>query len=328
MSMLLLLIAFLLLFFVAWNIGANNTANIMGIPVGSRALTFRNAVLLVFVLEILGALFYGGGVMRTIGSGILGTVGMRLVEAMSIVFLMGVFLTVASYFRLPVSSTQVLVGCVVGYGLATSSIVNLVVMSKIVLSWVLSPFLGILAGFVAYFLVKRYFLSGFLNMHDVGKSFRVFLGLEIVSSALVVFAQGANSIAAVVGVFSGVESFMNSEIIFMFKMLGGVGIGVGMATWGYRVIKTISSKIVAMSPAMCFVSQLAAAVVVLFFTYLGMPVSSVHVVVGAVIGVGIFSKVRTIHWNVVYEIASLWIFILPLSAFVSYLFIRGLVVFL
>lgn len=325
--MLLLVLAVAVMFFVAWNIGANNAANVMGISVGSGALSLRRAVVLVFALEICGAVFLGDSVAHTVGVGILDSYGMRMIEAISVLFLVGLFITVASYFRVPVSMTQVLVGCVVGYGFATSSVLNVGVVLGVALSWLVSPLLGVVFGFVGYYVVHRWFLSHFSNMHDVGRSFGFFAGLEVVSCALVAFAQGANNIAAAVGVFSGVVPAVSLGSIFGLKLVGGVGIGIGMAVWGYRVIQTISSRIVVMNPAMCFVAQFAAAFVVLFFTFAGMPVSSVHVVVGTVIGVGLISGARTIHWKVIYEIVGSWVFVLPVSAFVSFLFVRGLVVF-
>ncbi|MFH1127521.1 MAG: anion permease [archaeon] len=312
---------------MAWNVGANNTANIMGIPVGSGVLSLRGAVMIVLVLEILGVVFYGGNVARTVGTDMIGTYGMRLVEAIAVMALVGGFVTLASFFRVPMSSTQVLVGCVVGYALATSSILNWGTVFGIALSWVISPFIGILFGFVGYYAVRRYFLSDALNMDEVRMIFGVFVALEVASAAMLAFAQGANSIAAIVGVFSGVVPLLSSGALLVMKVVGGVGVGAGMAMWGYRVIRTISSRIVAMDPAMCFVSQISAAIIVLLFTFFGMPVSSVHVVVGTVIGVGLISGARMIHWNVIYEIAGSWVFVVPLSAFVSFAFIRALIVF-
>ncbi len=326
--MLLILLAVTAMFFVAWNIGANDTANVMGIPVGSGALSLKRAVVLVFALEIMGAVLYGDSVARTVGAGILGSHGMRMIEAVSVLFLVGLFITTASYFRIPMSMTQVLVGCVVGYAFATSSVLNTRVIFTIALSWLFSPLLGVVFGLLGYYLVRRLFLSHFVNMHDVSRSFGFFAGLEIVSSALVAFAQGANSIAAAVGVFSGVIPAISLGSLFGLKLVGGIGIGIGMAVWGYRVMQTISSRIVVMNPAMCFIAQFTAAFVVLFFTFIGMPVSCVHVVVGTVIGVGLISEAKTIHWKVIYEIVGSWVFVLPVSAFVSFLFIRGLIVFI
>ncbi|RKY40649.1 MAG: hypothetical protein DRP85_08185 [Candidatus Makaraimicrobium thalassicum] len=325
--MLLLMLAVAVMFFVAWNIGANNAANVMGISVGSGALSLRRAVVLVFALEICGAVFFGDSVARTVGVGIMSSTGMRMVEAVAVLFLVGAFITAACYFRVPLSMTQVLVGCVVGYGFAVSSVLNVGVISGVALSWLISPLFGVVSGFFGYYLVQRWFLSHFSNMHDVGRSFGFFAGLEVVSCAFVAFAQGANSIAAAVGVFSGVVPAVSLDMLFVLKIVGGAGIGVGMAVWGYRVMQTISSGIVVMNPAMCFVAQFAAAFVVLFFTFFGMPVSCVNVVVGTVIGVGLISGARTIHWKVIYEIVGSWVFVLPVSAFVSFLFIRGLIVF-
>ena len=325
--MLITISAMAVLFFLAWTAGANNAANVMGIPVGSGVLSIRNAVIIVFVLEFYGAVFFGGHVADTVGLDIVTSSGMRMVEAVAVVFVAGVFMFLASYFKIPVSMAQVLVGCVIGYGLATSAALDLTVVTWIAMGWLFSPFIGILLGFVGYYLVNAYFLSDFLNMAEVGRSFRFFAGLEIFSAALIAFAQGANNISAIVGVFHAVIPPLEGSYILAFKALGGLGIGVGMATWGYRVMKTISSRIVALNPAMCFASELSAAIIVLFFTFVGLPVSSVHVVVGTVVGVGLISGAQAIHKDVMYEIAGSWIFVVPVAAVVSMLVVRALLVF-
>lgn len=325
--MLLILSAMAVLLFLAWSAGANNAANVMGIPVGSGVLSIRNAVIIVFVLEFFGAVFFGRNVADTVGLDIVTSSGMRMVEAVAIVFVAGVFMLFASYLRVPVSMAQVLVGCVIGYGLATNALLDVSVITQIALGWLFSPLIGIVLGFAGYYLVNVYFLSNFLNMAEVGRSFRFFAGLEIFSAALIAFAQGANNVSAIVGVFRGVIPPLEGPYILAFKALGGLGIGIGMATWGYRVMRTISSRIVVMNPAMCFASELAAAIIVLFFTFIGLPVSSVHVVVGTVIGVGLISGAQAIHKDVMYEIASSWIFVVPVSAFVSLLVIRMVLVF-
>lgn len=325
--MLLFISAMVVLLFLAWNAGANDAANVMGIPVGSGVLSIRNAVVIVFVLEFFGAVFFGRNVADTVGLDIVTSSGMRLVEAVAIVFVAGVFMLLASYFRVPVSMAQVLVGCVIGYGFATSAALDVSVVTWIAMGWLFSPLIGIFLGFLGYYLVKVYFLSDFLNMAEVGRSFRFFAGLEIFSAALIAFAQGANNVSAIVGVFFGIVPPLEGGYIFAFKVLGGLGIGIGMATWGYRVMRTISSRIVVLNPAMCFASELAAAIIVLFFTFVGLPVSSVHVVVGTVIGVGLISGAQAIHKDVIYEIAGSWIFVVPVAALVSLLVIRGLLVF-
>jgi len=182
--------AMFVLLFLAWTSGANNAANVMGIPVGSGVLSIRNAVVIVFVLEFFGAVFFGGHVADTVGLDIVKSSGMRMVEAVIVVFIAGGFMFLASYFRVPVSMVQVLVGCVIGYGLATNALLDVSVVTWIAMGWLFSPFIGILLGFACYYLVNVYFLSDFLNMAEVGRSFRFLQALRFFLQLLSLLLKG------------------------------------------------------------------------------------------------------------------------------------------
>ena len=144
---------------MAWNIGANDVANAMGTSVGSKALTLRRAVILAAILEFSGAFFVGSHVSETIQGGI---VDPQLFQADPMIFVLGMmgalfatglWLQLASYFGLPVSTTHAIVGAVLGFGAIIGGLHAIYWMEivRIVISWLISP---LLSGVIAYFLFR------------------------------------------------------------------------------------------------------------------------------------------------------------------------------
>lgn len=150
----LLIIALVLGFYSAWNIGANDVANAMGTSVGSGALTLAKAVMIAAVLEFAGAFFLGRGVSDTLSRGIVDPINyedpLTVVYGMfSVLLAAGIWMQIASYFGWPVSTTHTIVGALIGFGLVTKgpSVLNWSSISMIITSWILSPMLG---GVIAF----------------------------------------------------------------------------------------------------------------------------------------------------------------------------------
>jgi inorganic phosphate transporter, PiT family len=157
--------------------------------------------------------------------------------------------------------------------------------------------------------------------HGVEKTF-VFL--QILSACLVAFAHGANDVAnaigpvaAVLGVLKTNSIASHSAIPAWLLVLGGAGIVIGLATWGWRVIETIGSKITELTPTRGFAAELGAAVTILFASKLGMPISTTHALVGAVFGVGMARGLKALNLQTLKEIVVSWIVTIPLCATLS-----------
>ena len=161
---LMIFLAILVAGYMAWNIGANDVANAMGTSVGSGALTFRNAIIAAAVFEFLGAFFAGDAVTDTVRKGILNFEEADLAVYsnelkygfIAAMFAAALWLTVATKYGLPVSTTHSIVGGILGIGLYVSpEHVNWAVVTKIVMSWVASPLLGGILAFVTFNIVKK-----------------------------------------------------------------------------------------------------------------------------------------------------------------------------
>ena len=406
----LLIIACIVGFFMAWGIGANDVANAMGTSVGARALTLAQAVLVACIFEFAGAYLAGGEVTSTIrksiiDSAIIGQTPELLVFGMIASLLAaGIWLLVASYFGWPVSTTHSIVGAIVGF--ASVGIGFDVVMwpkvASIASSWIVSP---VLAGTISFLLftsvkrlilqkqdpfasAKRYvpfymFLAGFLmsmvtflkGLKHVGLSFtfsqsiawslvfalvvtligtlllqridntirekngamfdgveRVFAVLMVFTACSMAFAHGSNDVANAIGPLAAVVSVVQSGGVVAAQstipswvlLIGATGIVIGLAMLGLRVMMTVGRAITELTPSRGFAAELAAAGTVVIASGTGLPISTTHTLVGAVIGVGLAKGIGAINLNVVGKIILSWIVTLPVGAGLSILFFYAL----
>ncbi len=155
---------------------------------------------------------------------------------------------------------------------------------------------------------------------------RLFVYLQILSACFVAFAHGANDVANAIGPVAAVLDIIKNGSISdttyipsWLLVFGGAGIVLGLATWGWRVIETIGKKITELTPTRGFSAEFGAAVTILFASKLGLPVSTTHCLVGAVLGVGLARGFRALNLNVLRDIALSWIVTLPASAIISIL---------
>jgi PiT family inorganic phosphate transporter len=161
---------------------------------------------------------------------------------------------------------------------------------------------------------------------------KVFAPMQVFTACAMAFAHGSNDVANGVGplaavvsiVQSGGELAQNSPLPLWILTLGGVGIVAGLATWGYRVMQTIGKNITELTPTRGFSAELAAAATVVIASRTGMPVSTTHILVGAVMGVGLARGIGAIDLRVIGKILITWIITLPVGALLSALFFYGL----
>ncbi len=156
---------------------------------------------------------------------------------------------------------------------------------------------------------------------------RIFVSLQILSASFVAFAHGANDVANAIGPLAAVISILKSGVVVMkaavplwVLALGGIGIVIGLATWGWRVIETVGKKITELTPSRGFSAEFAAAITIVLASKLGLPVSTTHTLIGAVIGVGIARGLGAINLNTVRDIVISWVITIPAGAGLAILF--------
>ena len=155
---------------------------------------------------------------------------------------------------------------------------------------------------------------------------KIFVYLQIISACLVAFAHGANDVANAIGPVAAVLGVLKTQTVGAHSIippwllaLGGAGIVIGLATWGWRVIETIGKKITELTPTRGFAAEFGAAATILLASKLGLPISTTHALVGAVFGVGMARGLKALNLQTLKEILLSWIVTIPLCALLSIL---------
>jgi PiT family inorganic phosphate transporter len=201
------------------------------------------------------------------------------------------------------------------------------------MSFVWSVVVGIITGVIGWVFIRRKEVTAGADKEFQFTSVeKVFAPMQVFTACAMAFAHGSNDVANGVGplaavvsiVQSGGELAQNSPLPLWILTLGGVGIVAGLATWGYRVMQTIGKNITELTPTRGFSAELAAAATVVIASRTGMPVSTTHILVGAVMGVGLARGIGAIDLRVIGKILITWIITLPVGALLSALFFYGL----
>ncbi len=284
-------------FYVGWNIGANDAANCMGTPVGSGLLPYRRAAFIVALFAVIGALLHGDAVIETVGRGIVAE-ELPYIAVLVVLISAGLFVSLATFLHLPVSTSQAIVGAVSGVGFAVGTTVDLSQVSRIGQGWIVSPVLTAIIAFALYhlFAIPMRRIKGFTQWDRVLKM------LVLGSTAYMAFAMGANNVGNAIGPIVNVGGDPDR-----LTLLGAAALAVGILSGGRRVTKTVGSGITPLDPLGAFTAQLAAALAIHSFSLIGLPVSTSQAVIGAVAGVGLVKGMRAINRRQIFQIMIGWV---------------------
>ncbi len=189
-------------------------------------------------------------------------------------------------------------------------------------SMIVAVIIGLAVAFVGRILLRRITVDpdAEKDFHYAGVE-KVFAPLCVFTACSMAFAHGSNDVANGIGPLAAIVSIVNtgevaqkSALPLWILILGGTGIVIGLATMGYRVMKTIGTKITELTPSRGFCAELAAASTVVLASRLGLPVSTTHIIVGAVLGVGLARGIAAIDLRVVVGIVTSWVVTLPIGA--------------
>ena len=310
--------------FLGWSLGANDAANVFGTAVGTRMIRFATAALVCSVFVIAGATVSGAGAADTLGR--LGAVDMRA-GAFTCALAGGLTVYCMTKWGLPVSTSQAIVGAIVGWNLFSGAFTDPATFATIASAWVLCPILAGLIAVPLYAATRSALRRANLHLLRADTSIRVAL---LLAGAFGAYSLGANNIANVMGVFVEVSPFAalslpgghtlgSAQQLFL---LGGIAIAVGVVTYSKRVMFTVGNVIAPMSPVAAWVVVTAHSVVLFMFASEGLervlaahglptiplvPVSSSQAIVGAVIGLGLMRGGRDLDWRLVRNIALGWV---------------------
>jgi PiT family inorganic phosphate transporter len=304
--------------------GFHDTANAIATSISTRALAPHVAVGLSAVFNLVGAVvtvaFFQAKVSNTIASTLAIKPGMVVVMA---ALLGAIFWNVATwYLGLPSSSTHALIGGLCGSGIAAAGGLDGVkwsALGKQVASLVISPPLGFLAA--AIFSIALVLVVQRLRLRPapVNRSFR---SLQVLTAALLSYSHGANdaqkTMAAITLALVASGDLSHFEVPLWVVVLSAVTIAFGTYAGGWRIIRTLGWSILKLEPATGFAAQLMGASVIQAATLVGLPVSTTHVVTGAVMGVGASRKLSAVRWGLGANIVAAWIVTIPAAAIIAW----------
>jgi PiT family inorganic phosphate transporter len=322
-------------FVVAFAIGGNDEA--MSPAVGARIFSLNTAVILGGLLSVIGALTLGGGVSEKVGSDLVSQQAMTPAMVFAVLISMAIWLLIASITKgLPISTTQCIVGSVIGVALAAPflgiagwgvEVVSWLVVLEIFVGWIISPIIGFFIAAGVFWLVRRFQsrvrgLAGRERQEQIA-SYGLALFLFITS-----LSRGGNDVANAVAPLVSLPDFIEPISVGPFLMpgvviplfVGGLGMAVGLIVIGRKVIKVLATEVVTLTPTSALAASISVALVMLVGTYLGFPLSGTHVLVAALIAVGWVAQ-TPVQTNQVKDILISWVITVPISA------IFGVVIF-
>jgi PiT family inorganic phosphate transporter len=302
--------------------GLHDAANSIATVVSTRVLKPVHAVALAAFFNFIAFLFFGAHVAQTVGTGI---VAAEVVDA-HVVFgaLMGAISwnVITWLYGIPSSSSHALIGGLVGAGLAKAGHGAIVWsgLTKTVVAIVVSPLVGFVLALLMSFAVSWLFVRTTPFAVD-----RVFRSLQLVSSSLYSLGHGGNDAQKTMGIIA--------VLLYSQGMLGGefhvpfwvviscyAAMGIGTLTGGWRIVRTMGSRITRLAPVQGFCAETGGAAVLFTATWLGIPISTTHTITGAIIGVGAARRVGGVRWKVANNIVIAWIITIPASAGIAALF--------
>ena len=310
--------------FLGWSLGANDAANVFGTAVGSRMIRFTTAAIICGIFVILGAYVSGTGAAQTLGKlGAVNAIGGSFMAALAA----GLSVYWMTKLGLPVSTSQAIIGSIIGWNLFSDSYTDISSLLKILSTWIICPLLSAVIAAFLFSVAKVFVRKMGIGLIRFDGYTRLAL---ILAGAFGAYSLGANNIANVMGVFVPVAPF--PDMLFgqgfsissaqQLFLVGGLAIAVGVFTYSKRVMMTVGSELMRLTPLAAWVAVMSHSIVLFLFaserleqllakmslpTIPLVPVSSSQAVVGAVIGIGMLQGGREIQWPRVYSIVKGWV---------------------
>jgi inorganic phosphate transporter, PiT family len=308
--------------------GFHDAANSIATVVSTRVLRPGVAVVWAAIFNFLAAYLLGTGVAATIGSGF---VNVHLMTPWVVLAgLLGAIVwdLFTWYLALPTSSSHALIGGYAGAAFAKAGLTGLVAGKwGITMTFiVLSPLIGLVAAYllmVAVYWTFRRFTPTQMDRH--------FRRYQLVSAALFSCAHGTNDAQKTMGIITAVLVAGGMQKDFHVPAwviaASSLAIGLGTMSGGWRIVRTMGTRLTRLQPRSGFCAETGAAISILFATYLGLPVSSTHAIAGAIAGVGSIQRTRAVRWHVAGGIVTAWVLTIPASAVVAAIVYYGIRLF-
>jgi inorganic phosphate transporter, PiT family len=282
--------------YLGWALGANDAANVFGTAVASRIITFRRAAILSSIAVIIGATLQGEAGIHTLSGLSTQTHMSLLVVSVSA----AITVTLMTIMRLPISTSQAIIGAIAGVGLATGSM-QWEGLIKIVTCWIATPIGALIIAYIFYKLLGAFIR--YVPMSILTRD-KILWGGLIIVGIYGSYALGANNVANATGIFSGQFPGVSDS---QLALLGGISIAIGVITYSKRVMMAVGSGIMPLDAFTALVTVSSMAVTVHIFAVIGVPVSTSQAIIGSIMGIGIIRGVNSLKFRTLRNIGFGWL---------------------
>ncbi|MBI4675473.1 MAG: inorganic phosphate transporter [Chloroflexi bacterium] len=310
MSTILIIFVALMMLYAFFN-GFNNSGTLVAAPISTRALHPRLAIALAVIAEFLGPFLFGVAVAATIGRDFLDTSALNMNVLLATVIAVIVWNATTWFLGIPSSSSHALIGGLSGAALAAAglAVFRWEGLVKIFSALLLAPVVGFAAG---YMFLK---LTLFLSQGASPRINNLFRSLQTVTTIALALSHGTNDGQKAMGLITLGLVVMGTQPDFSIPrwvtLAAAAALALGVATGGYRIIRTLGAKMYRLRPIHGLDSQAAAASVILFASVTGAPVASTHVISTSILGVGAATRTSAVRWGVVGQILMAWLITIP-----------------
>ena len=308
--------------------GFHDAANSIATVVSTRVLSPVQAVMMAAFFNFIAIAVFGTTVAKTVGSGM---VDLNVVtSAVILAGLMGAITwnLITWYFGLPTSSSHALFGGYGGAAVAKAGFSSIIVAgwTKMIIFIVLAPLIGMSVGLMV--MTSIYWLFRDTTPARVDRWFR---RMQLMSAAAFSLMHGANDAQKTMGIITGAlitGGYLTTfEVPFWVEVASYTAIGLGTLSGGWRIIKTMGTKITKLQPAGGFAAETGAAVAIFTATQLGVGISTTHTITGAIVGVGATRRLSAVRWGVAGQIVWAWLLTIPASATIGALVYYAIALF-
>jgi len=304
--------------------GFHDTANAIATSVSTRVLSPKAAVSMAAILNMVGALS-GTAVAKTVGAGLVEPACITQVTVISALAAAIMWDLTTWYLGLPTSSSHAILSGIVGAGIATAGTGVIIQKGvyKVLAGLIFSPVIGFILSF--FFMIFLLWLFGRSTPTLVGN---LFGRLQILSAAYMAFSHGSNDAQKTMGIIT-------MALVSYYKLPGfhiplwviavcATAMAFGTALGGWRIIKTLGTRIVHLKPIHGFAAETTAATVIEIASRIGLPLSTTHVISSTIMGVGASKRLSAVKWGIGGHIILAWIFTLPVCVVLAWLICKGL----
>ena len=305
--------------------GFHDSANAIATVVSTKVLSPKSAVIMSALLNLGGALV-GTEVAATIGKGLVDTSAITIGTILCTVISAIVWNLITWYKGLPSSSSHALIGSLIGATVASGcnwdSIKIDKLIEKVIIPMVVSPVFGIIIGFAIMLALTWMFYK-----KPLARTNRLFGRLQLISAGFMALNHGQNDAQKSMGIIALALLLLHPTEAFQVplwvKLACAAAMCLGTMSGGWRIIRTLGSKVIKLQPIHGFAAETAASLIIATASHFGIPLSTTHVISSSIMGVGAAKRFSAVHWSVVGTIVWAWVLTLPFTFILSALIMKA-----